>query len=669
MEYLLFIASKVEPIFYKIVYMSLIASIIGLAIFVIRKLLRKKISAKWISFMWLILIVSLVVPISLKSKISIYSFWNIDIESKFNNINYAQEAVEQETLKEFVVEEYEQDKAEINILEKFELEDEIQKFNKENRNYILEMLPVVWLIIVLILFILYILTYIVFEIKIHKSEKIKDEKINDILNICKQKLEVKKKIKIVKQSIINMPSIFGIFNIRILINDELLKLSNKEIEYVLMHEVAHYKRKDNLLNVLITILRCIYIFNPIIFILLNKVKKDLELATDELAMEHSGKEEQKEYCKTLVMLSNLNSDKFLIQTLCLTDEKKNLERRIDNVKLLEKFKKHKKIIAFCSGLLIIFLILIFFSHSSGYMSKKDITKLMDKNSNRNNYILEITQIENSTKTKVIYKTLGNVTYSETFYQYNDMEEEINSIWYSDRENVINIYPEGQKMYIYKFNEDENYSLLPSSDYIKYSQNYKFCGEESFDGKDVYVIENQPESNYNYDSNLNKFVKNTTSSKMWIEKETGLLLKTERNYISDSDIEDYNLIEIYDYKFDVLNESDIVKPNIYEYQDYKIDVQFKEFEEVKALANKNVNNEKAIKDMQDIESLDQEKFKYRYDHFLEIFDGKYVYNVSYNDYTTGEYYKFVINYDDNLVRYFEKNIINENGEITNSIIEY
>lgn len=49
----------VGTIFYKLVYMSVIASIIGMAILIIRKMLSKKISPKWISRLWFLVLIAL----------------------------------------------------------------------------------------------------------------------------------------------------------------------------------------------------------------------------------------------------------------------------------------------------------------------------------------------------------------------------------------------------------------------------------------------------------------------------------------------------------------------------------------------------------------------------------------------------------------------------------
>ncbi len=69
-----------EPIFYEIVYMSIIASVIGILILIIRKLFKKQISSKWISRIWIIFIISLTIPIQIKSNVSIYNAIPINLE-------------------------------------------------------------------------------------------------------------------------------------------------------------------------------------------------------------------------------------------------------------------------------------------------------------------------------------------------------------------------------------------------------------------------------------------------------------------------------------------------------------------------------------------------------------------------------------------------------------
>ena len=330
------ISLKLETLFYKIIYMSMIASLIGIVILFIKQLLKKQISPKWITRIWLVFIISLIIPIQVKSNISIYNFLPVNLE-KIEDITISNDKYNEDNNESIEVYASDIEKKETDNFNLIKSSDEFDFFK------IVQLFPLLWIIIVITLIISYLLTYIVFEIKIQKCQ-MRDNTLNRILDKCKQKLHITKDIKLVKQNIIRMPSIFGIFKVRLLINDNILELSEKEKEYIFLHELSHYKRKDNILNILIMFLRCIYFFNPIILILLNKIKDDLEIATDEMAMQNESKENQKEYSKILVKLSTINSDKFLIQTMYLSENKKNLERRIDSMKLINKFKKRKIII-------------------------------------------------------------------------------------------------------------------------------------------------------------------------------------------------------------------------------------------------------------------------------------------------------------------------------------
>jgi len=79
---------------------------------------------------------------------------------------------------------------------------------------------------------------------------------------------------------------------------------------------------------------------------------------------------------------------------------------------------------------------------------------------------------------------------------------------------------------------------------------------------------------------------------------------------------------------------------------------------------NVKNEKALKDIIDI---DTNKYSYRRDSYLKQIDEVYVYNIFLTNKETGEYYKFTINYDDNLVRTMETGILDEQSNETNKVI--
>lgn len=377
-----------------------------------------------------------------------------------------------------------------------------------------------------------------------------------------------------------MPSIFGMFNIRILINDNILKLSNDEVKYIFLHELAHYKRKDNILNVLITVLRCIYFFNPIIWILLNEVKNDLEVATDELAMAKENTELQKEYSKTLVKMSVIDSDKFLIQTMCLSDSKKNLEKRIDNIKLIDRFRRNRKVITIIAIIVISVIIGIFYTGNVRYMSAKDISKLYHKAGNYDNihYVKECTYYYPN-------KDERNITYEEYYFKNNivskkctDENGEMLSITYIDYNNNEGIsiynYDNDKVILINDISnvEEKNRQSKFGNWYSKaqiyddcYDDNkeyfctYEYLGKEYINGRETYKYKETLTNEYTYSEGI-----------IWVDKETGVILKTESHSTSKNRFEnEVTRTENYWYEYNNVKDEDIKRPDLEKYSDYEI----------------------------------------------------------------------------------------------------
>lgn len=566
MESLLYMAYKIEPIFYKIVYMSLIASLIGIVIIILRQVFRKQISPKWISRIWLIFIISLIIPIGIKTHFSIYNLIPNNLTSiqeisfskdKYHNLNSLGESIKSSG--ELIIKENSDSDLEkivetsSNPEESNKLEENIKNNNtteniNKNQYSIKYFLPLIWFTIVITMLFSYILAYIVFEFEISKFD-MQDIILNNILFKAKEKIGIKRKIKLVEQNLINMPSLFGIFNVRILLNRTILTQTDKEIEYIFLHELAHYKRKDNVLNILITILRCIYFFNPIVWLLLNQIKKDMELGADELAMLNSSKEEQKEYCKTLVKISTLTPDLFLIQTMCLSENKKILERRIEMMKLSEKFKKRKGIIAIISIIIMILLVVVFYTRSNNEMTYDDIVDLMNLRDNYNNVYYEIevksNKDENIEKFQNYWKDGILYSKSENLISYNDFNK-------NEYISINNLYKEIQITNVGNENNRFNNLYEAELNYKDIFFNYNYLGEIELNNTKAYKVEIKAQDN----SEIRTF---------YIDKYTGFVIQFEL-YTNENNLK---TVIKYNYKIDAVLDTDIIKPNLAEYQDYTI----------------------------------------------------------------------------------------------------
>ncbi len=366
-----FVLNYISPIFYKVLYMSIIGILVGIFILCIRKILDKKISPKWKCFIWLLLVFSLIFPIK------------INIQNKYTNAEILSISGLIEPIKNI--------SNDINPSELDNSKSEQKENNKENfeeavverknnnisiKNLILNIIiPSIWILGITLNLIFLILG----NIKINKNLKGKlynDKTLNNLINECKNIIGVKKKINIIVQNFKRTPSIIGIFNPKILVTNEFLLQNDTTKKYIIMHELSHYKRKDLIFNYVILLITIIHWFNPLIWLFFKKIRQDIELATDEMVLNKLKKDEKKEYGRTLInSLEIFQEEKYTAKILCVTDDSKNMERRIKMVYLSEKFKKNKILISIISIIIILIGILLFFTQNTNYKFETEKTSM------------------------------------------------------------------------------------------------------------------------------------------------------------------------------------------------------------------------------------------------------------------------------------------------------
>jgi beta-lactamase regulating signal transducer with metallopeptidase domain len=94
-------------------------------------------------------------------------------------------------------------------------------------------------------------------------------------------LGIKRSISIWYSQNIVTPVTFGFLKPVILLPFSLVNnITNEEAESIILHELAHVKNNDYLLNWLLIVVETMYFFNPFIKILTNKIKKEREKNCD-----------------------------------------------------------------------------------------------------------------------------------------------------------------------------------------------------------------------------------------------------------------------------------------------------------------------------------------------------------------------------------------------------
>jgi beta-lactamase regulating signal transducer with metallopeptidase domain len=125
-----------------------------------------------------------------------------------------------------------------------------------------------------------------------------------IENIC-GKYKRKIKFKILYLPTITIPAIIGIIRPKIIM--PATEFSEKELYFILSHEITHYYKKDLHVRFLCELLCIIYWWNPFMFILKNMISKVLEIDTDCKMTEKYSEVDKHAYIECLLKVAKSKS--------------------------------------------------------------------------------------------------------------------------------------------------------------------------------------------------------------------------------------------------------------------------------------------------------------------------------------------------------------------------
>lgn len=327
-----------------IIESSIAASFLVGIILLIRLLLKNHMKKSIIYYLWFILLIKLIIPFGPESKLSVFNLVNIrSIEESNNSIIDSNTQVNNRDTIQTIT----NDKINNDISTDFNspiyntvndlVNDNSIKGN--NFNY-KEVMFYAWLSVVSILILRGLIAYLKLYLSI-KKEYLQYKNYDIDIDISKEKkfLSINRNIEIRITNEINSPSLCGIIKPKILIPLNVVSSVNeKEMKYIIMHELCHYKRKDILVTWITSIIKAIHWFNPIIYLGFNIMRSDCEAACDEMVLTNLGKEENLKYGNTIInVLQLIHSKNSIPGTTSMITDKKRLKDRIKNIAENKKF--------------------------------------------------------------------------------------------------------------------------------------------------------------------------------------------------------------------------------------------------------------------------------------------------------------------------------------------
>ncbi len=294
--------------------MSITGAIISLVVIVAR-IFMKRLPAKYSYFMWIFVALSLIIPISLETDMSI-----------LNTVSKPEIRIDENSVTIYSENIITNEMSPVVIVSKPEYKDSQTEVRRKEID-IEKIIVSVWL------------TGFVVVIGVNTFQYISIKKKLKTATCEKENIFISEKIK--------SPFVMGILKPSIYLPKDIEKEGK---DYIIAHEKMHIKRLDNIIKPIAFLIVSMHWFNPFIWLSFHLFENDMERSCDEATIYSFNEDVRKEYAETLLKISLKQNGLFVP----LSFGEKSVKSRIKNV----LYKKKKSaflsvvaigIVAFLSG--------------------------------------------------------------------------------------------------------------------------------------------------------------------------------------------------------------------------------------------------------------------------------------------------------------------------------
>lgn len=323
----------VAEVFHTVLTSSLHAVVVGLVVLLLKAALKNRLNAQWHYLIWIVLILKLIMPFGPASAVSLF--------------NIIPEVNPPERM---VVDTYQVPAPiaapPVTAGKSTEIQPAPVVIPAEQVTPGIEgVLPWIWILGMSLVLFWLVGTCYSLNLKLSRGCREPDARIAAIFESCKSRMGVGSNLTLVVQEVVGTPSLFGILRPRVLLTPEVERLNDDEIRYVLLHETAHYKRKDVLVNYLLVLLQVIHWFNPVIWYCFKRIREDMEAATDQYVLSVLDSFEHRSYGRALLtVLEGFTSINLAPRLLGMVDDQSNMARRLKMIKMAEFFQGQRRAI-------------------------------------------------------------------------------------------------------------------------------------------------------------------------------------------------------------------------------------------------------------------------------------------------------------------------------------
>jgi beta-lactamase regulating signal transducer with metallopeptidase domain len=151
----------------------------------------------------------------------------------------------------------------------------------------------------------------------------------EMLNLCRKELGIRQAIPVYRSPFVTTPMLMGLLRPAVLLPEG--DLDSRELRYMFLHELTHFRRQDLPVKWLVQLAVCLHWFNPAVYGAARHMDRLCELACDEAVVRRMSPTDKQGYGETLIALAASPAGRHSAMLGAMTREGRDLKERLVSI--------------------------------------------------------------------------------------------------------------------------------------------------------------------------------------------------------------------------------------------------------------------------------------------------------------------------------------------------
>ena len=304
------------------------SAVLFAAILIFQRLLRRRISAAMHLTVWALLILRLIVPVTVESGWHLFTVPQQTVQSEQAEAILGSDTVETPAISSAVQPISDKDMVSSQQQSKTESIAEQSATSISAK-------PLDWQTIIVIIwaagafvFLMYTsIRWLQLSRRLKRGSLQTPDYVRDMVKTERRSLRIRRDIRIAVQSWLVSPALSASLKPVLLLPASMMQ-ETEALRFGIRHELTHYRRKDHLLSLLLLALRCVYWFNPVVWLAFRRMQADMEAACDAAVTNRMAETERTRYIHTMIDMGLSAKQPLYALGMGVSNGRKTLEKRV-----------------------------------------------------------------------------------------------------------------------------------------------------------------------------------------------------------------------------------------------------------------------------------------------------------------------------------------------------